>query len=492
VNRRHFLKTTALLAAGSSFSCSCSSTKKSLPNILFIYADDMGYGDVQALNPDSKIPTPNLNALAETGITFTDAHTSSAVCTPSRYSALTGRYCWRTWLKKGVLFPPDDKPLIEPDRPTLASLLKKKNYTTAIFGKWHLGIEWGRNADGEVDFNKPFSYGPTSVGFDEFYGIAASLDMIPYVFLKNDHTAEPVNREQTAIKFPKFVRQGPKGETFEPQDVLDKLTQKAVTFISSHAHDQNPFFLYLPLTAPHKPAWPAQRFVGATGLGPYGDFVHQVDWTVGQVLAALDDQGIADNTLVIYSSDNGSYMYRTPAERPDHVEDESVQGYHTQNHQPNYIWRGTKADIWEAGHHVPFFVRWPGKLTAGEKVSQTICMTDLFATIAEIVGIPVPEGAAEDSYSFAPLLFGQAERYSRPPVIHHSAGGMFSIRDGKWKLVLGNGSGGREKPKGKPFGEPYSLLDLQKDPSETTNVIDQFPQVAERLTVEFKKIQRRK
>ena len=448
----------------------------------------MGYGDVQALNPDSKIPTSNLNKLAAEGMTFTDAHTSSAVCTPSRYSALTGRYCWRSSLKKGVLFPPDDRPLIERERPTIASLLKTKNYTTAIFGKWHLGIEWARDENGEADFNEPFSYGPTSVGFDEYYGVAASLDMIPYVFLKNDRAAEPVNREQAAIKFPKFVRKGPKGETFEPQDVLDKLVQKAVDFIGEHAGDADPFFLYLPLTAPHKPAWPAPRFVGKTSLGPYGDFVFQTDWSVGQVLNALDDRGIAENTLLIYSSDNGSYMYRLPEEDKDHVSDETVQGYHSSAHQANFIWRGTKADIWEAGHRVPFFVRWPGKIAASTKSGNTICLTDLFATIADINNIEIPTGAAEDSYSFAPLLFGDAASYSRPPVIHHSIDGMFSIRDGKWKLVLGNGSGGREKPKGEPFGKPYFLCDMDKDPFEKTNLAYELPEVVADLTEKFEQI----
>jgi arylsulfatase A len=488
MDRRHFLKSAALMTAATALPITCSKAENLLPNILFIYADDMGYGDVQALNPGSKIPTPHLNQLAADGMVFTDAHTSSAVCTPSRYSALTGRYCWRSWLKNGVLFPPKDTPLIERERPTIASLLKEKNYSTAILGKWHLGIEWGRDETGEVDFNKKFTYGPTDVGFDTFYGVAASLDMIPYVFLKDHGPAEPVTRKQQGLPFPEFVRKGPKGETFEPEEALDRLTDKAIEFITDQAKKPNPFFLYFPLTAPHKPTWPAKRFVGKTGLGPYGDFVHQTDWSVGQVLKALEDQGITENTLVIYSSDNGSYMYQLPEEKKDHLDDRTVQGYHRSNHQPNYIWRGTKADIWEAGHHVPFLVRWPGKVAGDATNDHTICLTDLFATIAEITNTDIPAGAAEDSYSFMPLLSGTTSSVSRPPIIHHSINGMFSIRDGNWKLVLGNGSGGRQQPKGKPFEKPYFLFDLKKDPSETTNLVDDFPQVVADLTKKFEHI----
>jgi arylsulfatase A-like enzyme len=245
---------------------------KKPPNIIFILADDMGYGDIQAYNPRSKIPTPNLDRLAKEGMRFTDAHSGSAVCTPTRYGVLTGRYCWRTRLKRGVLWPPNDKPLIDQDRLTVASLLKEGNYHTACIGKWHLGIEWGRDDRGKVDFNKPIRYGPTDVGFDAFFGIAGSLDMVPYVFYRNHEPFEPVTEMQPRLSFPRFIRKGPKGETFDPGKVLDQLTGQAIAYIEKHAGGSRPFFLYLPLTAPHKPVWPAERFEGETALGPLRRF----------------------------------------------------------------------------------------------------------------------------------------------------------------------------------------------------------------------------
>ena len=444
-------------------------------------ADDMGYGDIQAFNSKSPIPTPHLNRLAEEGMRFTDAHSGSAVCTPTRYGIVTGRYCWRSRLKKGVLFPPNDKPLIDQSRLTVAGMLQRQGYYTACIGKWHLGIEWGRDDQGNVDFNQSIQYGPTDVGFDEFFGIAASLDMVPYAFYKNHEPTGEVTQTQPGLKFPKFIRKGPKAHNFDPGKVLDQLTEQAIAYIERRSATGKPFFLYLPLTAPHKPVWPAERFKNKTDIGPYGDFVAQVDDSVGRVLKALKKTQTADNTLVIYTSDNGSYMYRLPPDKQDHTQDAGVQGYHPSNHQANAHWRGTKADIWEAGHRIPFIARWPGKVKAGTRCDQTICLTDFMATCAEITNSPLPENAAEDSFSLVPPLLGKARAVPRAPVIHHSSSGMFSLRDGKWKMVFGNGSGGREKPAGKPFEKPYFLFDLQSDPSETTNLIDKYPNIAKRL-----------
>lgn len=490
MNRRHFLQSGALYigaltVTGCRFeenNLSQKTAKKLLPNIIFILADDMGYGDIQAYNPKSKIPTPNLNRLVKEGVLFTDAHSGSAVCTPTRYGLLTGRYCWRTWLKNGVLWPPDDTPLIDKNRLTIAGLLKKYGYHTACIGKWHLGVEWGRDDQDHVDFNKPLKYGPTDVGFDEFFGIAGSLDMIPYVFYRNHEPTQQVTETQLRLPFPKFIRRGPKGEGFDPGQVLDQLTKQAVAYIKRRAASSNPFFLYLPLTAPHKPVWPAGRFKGKTDLGPYGDFVNQTDWSVGQVLRALERTGIKDNTLVVYSSDNGSYMYRWPQGKPDHTQNPGVQGYYPSNHQANADWRGTKADIWEAGHRIPFVVRWPGKIKPRTQCDKTICLTDFLATCAEITGFSMPDNVGEDSFSLLPLMQGRDWTVPRAPVIHHSSKGMFSLRDGKWKMVFGSGSGGREKPAGKPFEKPYFLFDLENDPSETMNVIDKHPEIAELLT----------
>ena len=466
MNRRYFLKNSALyLGALSLAGCnlrenrtSRKNSRNKQPNIVFILADDMGYGDIQAYNPDSKIPTPNLNRLVKQGVQFTDAHSGSAVCTPTRYGLLTGRYCWRTELKSGVLWPPDDKPLIGPDRLTLAGMLKQQGYHTACIGKWHLGMEWGRDENGEVNFNKSLEYGPTDVGFDEFLGIAGSLDMIPYVFYRNKKPTVPLTEIQPKFSFPRFIREGPRGEGFNPGLVLDQLTNEAVDYIDRRSGENNPFFLYFPMTAPHKPVWPTESFQGQTDLGPYGDFINQTDWSVGRVLEALEKNGIKDNTLVIFSSDNGSYMFRRQQEELDHLDDPGIQGYRPSNHKANAIWRGTKADIWEAGHRIPFIARWPGNIKPGTQNRETICLTDIMATLAEITDFSLPDNSGEDSFSVFPLMLGQDWSVPRAPVIHHSSRGMFSLRDGKWKMVFGSGSGGRQKPVGKPFEVPFFFV----------------------------------
>lgn len=455
------------------------------PNVLLILADDMGYGDVQVLNEKSKIPTPHLNELAKGGAIFSDAHSGSAVCTPTRYGLLTGRYCWRSRLKRGVLFPPNDKPLIEDDRVTIANFLKKEGYRTGMVGKWHLGIGWARDEKGKVVFDEPFTNGPIEKGFEEWYGVAASLDMVPYVMLRNHQAVAKTTEVQPAIGFPKYIRKGPKDPNFDPGDALDLFAKEAGEFIKRK--DEKPFFLYLPLTGPHKPVWPHERFVGKTKLGPYGDFVHQVDATVGMVLKALEESGKAENTLVIYTSDNGSFMYRRGEKEDHHLKNEKDQGFRPEDHSANYHWRGTKADVWEGGHRVPFFVRWPKKIKAGRRVAEPVCLTDVLATVAEVIGEKLPDGSGEDSFSFFPQLEGKnAEK--RPGVINHSASGTFAIRRGAWKLVLGSGSGGRQQPKGKRFEKPYHLYNLAEDPGETKNVIEEKADVAKEMEEELKKI----
>jgi len=456
------------------------------PNIVLIMADDMGYGDVRTLNPDSAIPTPSIDSLAADGMAFTDAHTPSAICTPTRYGLMTGRYCWRSRLKKGVL-KGYGRPLIERDRLTVAGFLKQQGYYTGIVGKWHLGLGFGRKGD-EFDFHAPVTDNPNTHGFDYSFIIPASLDFPPYVFVNDGKITAYPSIEQPAQKFPAFLRKGPRSPDLIMVRCLDDLVRRAQRYIRRRANKDQPFFLYFPLTAPHKPALPALRFRGVTNLGPYGDFVYQVDWSVGQILKTIRDAGVEDNTLVICTSDNGSYMFRyDDPKAPDHVSDPSIQGYRPDHHRANYVFRGTKADIWEAGHHVPFFARWPGKIKPGSKNSQTICLTDFFATVAEISGAELPDDAAQDSFSLLPLLLGEGT-VARAPVIHHSGAGMFAIRDGRWKLVAGNGSGGREKPKGKPFGRPYKLFDMTNDTSERHDVIDSHPDIVSRLEAELEKI----
>lgn len=462
------------------------------PNIIVILADDMGYGDVQSLNEKSKIPTPNLNRLATEGMTFTDSHSPSAVCTPTRYALLTGRYCWRTKLKRGVLggYSP---PLIEPDRSTIASLLKKQGYSTHAVGKWHLGMTFpmldgkaseGKKWDGDpgVDFAGIITDSPIHHGFDSYFGVSASLDMAPYVYIRNDRFNQLPTEEQQPVGFPHFVRNGPRSKEFVIDGVLDRLTTEAVQVVQEQAKQKKPFFLYFPLTAPHKPTQPHERFRGKTGLNEYGDFVMQVDWTVGQILNSLDQSGITENTIVFYTSDNGSYMYRyDEAGKKDHVDDSKIHGFRAENHRPNGVLRGTKADVWEAGHRVPFFVRWPGHIPAGSQSSQPITHTDIYATCASIANAKLTNSEAEDSSTLMPVLKGEKEAKREALVVNHSISGMFAIRDGHWKLVLGNGSGGREKPSGKPFSKPYQLFNLSDDIAENNNLIDKHPEVADRL-----------
>ncbi|MCP4453502.1 MAG: sulfatase-like hydrolase/transferase [Planctomycetes bacterium] len=446
--------------------------------MIFIMADDMGYGDVQSYNAQSKVPTPHLNRLADEGVMFTDAHSGSAVCTPTRYGVVTGRYCWRTRLKRGVLVGYSEH-LIDPDRLTVADLLKQAGYSTACIGKWHLGMDlpFKDKSKKLIDYTQRIENSPNVNGFDYFYGITASLDFPPYVYIENDRFVEPGTELYPSRPFPRYLRKGPKAPGLAFDKALDHLTDKAVGYIEKQ---NDPFFLYFPLTAPHKPCWPAARFVDKSGIGPYGDFVMQVDWVMGQIDAALTKKGIKDNTLVIFTSDNGSYMHVWPQDKPDHKQDDTVQGYHANVHRANGLLRGTKADVWEGGHRVPFIVRWPGKTKPATRCDKTLCLTDLLATCAEITGQTLPSRGGEDSFSFLASLQSKPAAM-RAPVINHSANGVFALRDGPWKMVFGNGSGGREQPRGKPFENPYQLYDLNEDGAETHNIIDKHPDVAARL-----------
>jgi arylsulfatase A-like enzyme len=472
--------------------------RSELPNIVIVMADDMGYGDVHTLNPESGIPTPNLDAIAAGGMTFVDGHSPSAVCTPTRYALLTGRYCWRSKLKRGVLggYSP---PLLEKGRLTIADMLQAQGYRTAAVGKWHLGMELPRLAgkdggltkwagDPGIDFAGRIVNSPIHHGFDEYFGVSASLDMAPYVYIRDDRFTMLPTLQQRPVKFPHFIRSGPRAKDFVIADVLDRLTKEAVDFIDRSAKGTKPFFLYLPLTGPHKPTQPHERFRGKTKLNEYGDFVAQVDWTVGQITAALDRHKIAENTLFVFTSDNGSYMYRFDDPRKkDHVQDETIQGYRGEHHRANGPFRGTKADIYEAGHHVPLFVRWPGIVAAGSECRQPVCLTDLFATCAELTDAKLADNVAEDSFSLLPMLRGEDVQRGAA-VIHHSINGTFAIRDGSWKLIASSGSGGREKPTGKPFDGTFQLYDLSNDAAETKNLAKELPEKATELAVELRRL----
>ncbi len=447
---------------------------KQTPNLVYILADDMGYGDVSCLNPQSKIHTPRLDQLAAEGMVFRDAHASSAVCTPSRYSLLTGRYNWRSWLKEGVTFGYAG-PLIEPGRMTVASLLKEHGYHTGCFGKWHLGWHWPRKGpeESEVDFTKPIAGGPTALGFDEFFGISASLDMPPYVYIENEQPTAVPDRIIPASAGKTLWREGPIAPDFKHADVLPTLTQKALDFIERQAGQGNPFFLYFPLPAPHTPILPGPAFQGKSGANEYGDFCLQVDDVVGQIAAALQRHGLAENTILIFASDNGC----SPI-----VDLEELAGC---GHHPSYVFRGYKADIYEGGHRVPLLVRWPQEIAAGRISDETVCLVDLLATCADILGIHLPDNAGEDSISNLNLWRGQKLDTSlREATIHHSIDGSFSIRRGNWKLEMCPGSGGWSEPRPGKDCEglpPIQLYDLSADIGERRNVYDEHPEVVAEL-----------
>ena len=442
------------------------------PNILVILADDLGYGDVQSLNPKrGKIETPRIDRLASEGMVFTDAHSSSSVCTPTRYSLLTGRYSWRTNLQSDVLrgYSP---PLISSDRTTVAGLLKKHGYTTACIGKWHLGMDMPTTNESKpdekdgnnVDWTGRIKNGPVDVGFDSFFGISASLDMPPYIYIENDRFVGECTTEKA------FGRKGHAHKDFEAADVLPELGRHAVDYLGNQQHDK-PFFLYVPLNSPHAPIVPTDKWKGRSAIGEYGDFVRQTDALVGQILDALSDNDLADNTLVIVTSDNGC----SPTA--------GFRGLKSKGHYPSADFRGAKADLWEGGHRVPFVVRWPSHVERGSRCSTTISQLDFMATFADLLGTSLPEGMGEESVSFLPALFGETMASQRG-VIHHSISGHFAYRLGKWKLLLARGSGGWSSPRENEVASsepPAQLYDLEQDPSETTNLYKSHPEIAERL-----------
>ena len=427
------------------------------PNIVYIICDDLGYGDIQCLAPEtSKIPTPHTDKLASEGMTFTDAHSGSSVCSPTRYGIMTGRYSWRTRLQKGVVtgFAPS---LIAKDRMTVAGFLKENGYATAAVGKWHLDFEYLDPKTG-----KPFSQkehksppvgakipdGPIHRGFDYYHGFHHARNM------------------EAVIEDDKVIEHDP------VENMLPRLTQKSVDYIDSRKGKKEPFFLYIPLGSPHTPIVPTGEWVGKSGLGKYGDFVMQTDNVVGEVSKALDRNGFTDNTLVIFTSDNG-------CSKAAGIPQLASQGHIVSAHL-----RGSKADIWDGGHRIPFIVRWPGKVEAGSTNSQLLCLTDLFATTADLLGKCLPEGTCEDSVSFLPALSGKPIVSTRQGVIHHSFSGHFAYRAGKWKLLLARASGGwtspkeNQVPKDSPKGQLY---DMDSDVGETKNLYTEKPETVAKL-----------
>lgn len=441
------------------------------PNIIYILADDMGYGDVSCFNEKSKIKTSHIDALAEQGMKFTDAHSNSAVCTPTRYGILTGRYAWRSPMKSGVLWSYDTA-LIATNRLTVASFLKKKGYETACIGKWHLGLDWAKKANGDVDFLQKIKKTPTSLGFDYFYGITASLDIPPYFYIENDRITATKIDSIGGTSGKGFWRNGPIGNDFKHEEVLPVLTQKALDFIQKQ--DKNkPYFLYFPLPAPHTPILPTKEYLGKSGTNEYGDFVLMVDDVVGKVMAAVKARGEENNTIIVFTSDNGCSPTADFKELAD------------LGHNPSYVFRGAKADIFEGGHHVPFIVKWQNRVAANTVCTKTVCLTDFFATCADIFDEKLPDEAGEDSFSLLPLLLNKPLKYKREATVLHSIEGYFAIQKGKWKLEMCAGSGGWSFPKSEKEAEglpPIQLYDLENDIGETKNVQAAYPSVVKELT----------
>ncbi|MFC1526420.1 arylsulfatase [Candidatus Latescibacterota bacterium] len=458
------------------------------PNIIYILADDMGYGDMGCNNPGSKIPTPNLDRLAGEGMRFTDAHAPSSVCTPSRYAILTGRYCWRTDLQRGVLWP-WDPPLIAPDQLTVAELLRQSGYRTACVGKWHLGWEWatrdgapanqgiepgvydkdlrcelGRN----IDYTRPMRGGPVDCGFDYYFGEDVP-NFPPYTWFEQDRLVTQPTEE---LPEDWFGHPGAMAPGWELEAVMPTITRRAAQYIEE-AGDE-PFFLYFPLTAPHTPIVPLEEFRGRSGAGEYGDYVCEVDWAVGQVMAALERKGMADNTLLIFASDNG----------PEHFAYGCIQehGHYSMAHL-----RGVKRDTWEGGHRIPLVARWPDVTPPGSECHHLTTLGDLMATCAQIAGTALPEGAGEDSVGILPLLQGSPEP-TRAFAVHHSCNGRFAIRKGDWVFIDGPSGGDVKEPdwfrKERGYADhehPGELFHLVDDIAERRNLYGEHPGVVKEL-----------
>ena len=452
------------------------------PNIIILLADDMGIGDLVCYNPDSKIPTPAMDALAKDGMMFTDAHTNSAVCTPTRYGLLTGTYAFRTRLKSGVLWG-SSQPLIKEGTATLPALLKKYGYYTAGIGKWHLGLGWQPKEAGveltdnwaednkKIDYSKPILLGPNNVGFDYYFGIPGSLDMPPYLYFENQF-AQGIPTEITD----EGGRTGLTVPGFKAKNVMPDLTKKAVEYIKNQRNGE-PFFLYFPWSAPHTPIVPNNEFYGKSKAGKYGDFVVECDKTVEQIVQALKAKGMYENTLIILTSDNGSSPHGFPIAQEIEYNHNTSNGY-----------KGRKSHSYDGGHRVAFVASWPKRIKAGTTSDETICTTDLYATISDMLGHEMTNGEAEDSYSFLPVIKGEGYKSPiREATVHHSLNGDFSIRKGDWKYIDAQGHGGFQEIKENVLQDSIQLYNIATDPAETKNVYQNHPEIVKELKALLKK-----
>jgi len=491
MTRRKFIKASGLIAAalgtnGCTDDLAFLSSKKSRlsrPNIVFILADDMGIDSVSGLNSKSGIETPNLNKLMADGMTFTDAHSGCAVCSPTRYGVLTGRYSWRTRLKKGIVGQ-WKRPLIDKDRLTVGKMLKQCGYHTACIGKWHLGWQWlDRNGKPtekleDIDFSKPVKGGPVERGFDYYFGDDVP-NWPPFVWIENDRL-QGIPNDVMKEDGSNGVSSGPAMPGWRLDNVLPTITQKCVDYLKDRAKEDKPFFLYFPMTSPHTPINPSKRFQGKSGISKYADFLMETDWAVGQVLEALEKYQLSENTLVIFTADNGT----SPICNFSELE---KKGAHIREN-----WRGNKADIWEGGHRVPFIARWPGIIRPSSKCNETISLVDFMATAAQITGFNLADNDAEDSVSLVSAFREEKHKeHTREAIVCHSSKGYFAVRNKKWKLVFCGGSGGWSYPntekqvreKGLPS---VQLYDLEVDPKEQINLYNKRPEVVDEFLAVLK------
>lgn len=457
-------------------------TTPSPRNIVIILADDMGLASLHAANPKSGLPTPNLDRLATQGVSFTDAHSGSAVCSPTRYGLLTGRYAWRTSMKQGIV-PKWGLPMIDPERSTIARVAHRGGLHTACIGKWHLGWRW-RDANGnatrrpeQIDWSQRVGGGPLEAGFDQYFGDDVP-NWPPYAWFQDDRLlSEPTGHME--LDDANGVRPGPMTPGWELDAVLPELTRRCVAYIRDRAEHDEPFLLYFAMTSPHTPINPSDAFQGASGVSRYADFLLETDWSVGEVLQALDQYGISDDTLVIFTTDNGT----SPK---CNFETLAAGGIDLRGQ-----WRGHKADIWEGGHRVPFLVRWPGVTRPGTQCDQPISLTDIYATIADALRLETTAHEGEDSRSLVPLAKGATLfKPLHDSLVQHSSTGQFAVRQDEWKLCFCPGSGGWSSPRDAAASTAdlpdVQLYNLAKDPGETKNLAKEYPDRVKAMTRLFR------
>lgn len=463
-----------ILAAATSVVCAAP------PNIIILYADDMGFGDLGANNPASRIPTPNLDRLAAAGMNFADGHSSSGICSPSRYSLLTGRHHWRDFHHIVDGLGPS---VFRKDRLTMPQMLRVKGYTTACIGKWHLGWNWDairkpgspkRSINpADFDWTKPVPGGPLDRGFDHYFGDDV-INFPPYAWIEGNilpRAPDIIFRQNPEP--PKEgnweCRPGPALSDWDFKQVLPVLVQRTVDYVHSRKDAKQPFFLYVPFPSPHAPIIPNDGFDGKSAAGPYGDYVYQTDSACGRILKALDETGRSDNTIVVFTADNGAEIYAT-ARREKY------------GHWSSAPFRGLKRDLYEGGHHVPFIVRWPGVIRPGGKSGALISQVDLMATFAALAGYELPRNAAEDSHNFLPYLRGKTESPPRTSMVHNTFADQYGIREGDWVLV-------NVRPKAPENDmQGLELYNLKEDIGQETNLADKHPDRVKSMRALLKKI----